>query len=192
MVALTSTRTVEILVQVQNLTHVHQALLESHRHQIPIQLRPQKPLPLPLLVVVVLGVHILGLAGTRPRVLRRRPTARPLEVGRVRDGHLVHFGPAGEFVQSGEGIAEVGGSRHGAPLAQPRRPRGRAVNDPAADAGVVAHGALGAVRVSGPHGEGAVPVVEVGGIAPGDVAAGTAGPEGGAAVVGVAGSLHCS
>ena len=197
--ALTSTRTVEILVQIQNLPHIHQALLEPHGHQVAIQLRAQKPLPLPLLVVVVLGVHVLGPAGTRPRILRRRSTARrPLEVGRgVGNRHLVHLGaPAGEFVQPGEGVAEVGGTRHGVapPLAQPRRPRGRAVDDPAADAGgVVARGALGSVRVSGAHGEGAVPVVEVGWIAPGGVAAGTAGPEGGAAVVvGVAGSLHCS
>ena len=72
-----------------------------------------------------------------------------------------------------------------------------AEHDAAAQAGVVAYGAFGTIGVPGPHGEGAVAVVvgvivaEVGGVAPGDVAAGTAGGEGRAAGVGVSYSVHC-
>ena len=75
--------------------------------------------------------------------------------------------------------------------------------DTAAQAGVVAYGALGTIGVSGPHGEGAVAVVvvvvaivgvaavEVVGVAPGNVAAGTAGRERWTEVAGVSCSVHC-
>ena len=194
-VALTSARAIKVLVQAQNLPHVHQALPQPQGHDIAVQLRAQDPPPLPLLLlVVVLGVHVLGAPGARPGTLRRAPAPRAVEVRGVRDGHLVDVGPAGHDVvdEAGEGVAEVGARhRHGA-LAQQARAGGRAVEEAAAEAGVVAHGALGPFGVPGAHGEGAVAVVEVGCFASGDVAAGAPGPEGGTAGAGVSRSLHCS
>ena len=188
-VALTSTCAIEILVQTQDLTHIHKALLESHGHHKAIQFRPQMPLPLSLLVVFVLSVHILRAPGTRSGVLHRGSTSDAIEVRGIRDGHFVYLGPARKFVESREGITDVG-TRHGT-LAQPGA-LGWAIDDTAADAGVVAHGALGSVRVSGAHGEAAVSIAEVGWITPGDVAARTAVPEGGAAVVWIPYSVHHS
>lgn len=197
--ALTFARVIEIPIQAQHLPHLHQPLLQPHRHHIPIQLRTRRPLPLPLLLVLILRIRqSRRLPRTGPRRLRRpRAPQRALKVGcrgsggssvRERRRHLVHFrrpaaAAAGEFVETGDegGGIKGAGCRDGVLTERPRAlllvvGRRWAVDDAAAEvAAVVVEGGarLISIRVPGTDGQGAVVVVGViGVVVRGEVAAG--------------------
>ena len=132
--ALTFAHTIEIPVQTQRLPHLHQPLLQPHRHHIPVQLRPQKPLPLLFLLVLILRIHqTRRFPRTGPRRLRRpRAPQRAVKFGRrrrrrrrvrERRRHLVHLrrhAAAGQFVETGdEGGIEGAGCRDGSLTQRP-------------------------------------------------------------------------
>ena len=180
--ALTFAHAVEIPVQTQHLPHLHQPLLQPHRHHIPAQLRPHKPLPLLFLLVLVLRIRqSRRLPRTGPRRLRRSRAA--VKVGGRRGGsgvrkrrrHIVHFrrpAAAGHFLETGDegGRVQGAGCRYRRLTQRPRSLLlvGRRAVDDAAAAEVVSvviqRGARFAsiqVRVRVPYGQAAAAVVAV-------------------------------